>query len=890
MGMKNKKNRKGFLMTILVVVIFTLMLAELLIFTMLNTSYNNIEQSAAASSSSINYAAMLKSSADAFASASLSKALSTLESYEYNSSMRKGNFISNTSLYLSTLIINGTLPNVPANSLAANTLLALMGNSTLKAYNATVLSDLRPSPAYLKISETKPTVFQSNPYTISVSYTENISIGSATGVYNYSMPVVATMPLNGTADLFYAQQGIYRKIKFSSINNMTSIIGNAYATYGNTSANAFIYGIVYQVPSGVTCTSLSSNIPSQFQAAPFNSLLILATPNAAQITNSTCTAANNYGGLITYSINSISNPPTVPWLEYSSSTNILQALQNGEHVLLYGPGMDTLNIEALRNAIANNSYFASPFAPSYLDRSDANFLRQSQNGIFTFSNFNKDAATFSGTNYISVPSISGISGSTAASMSTWINTNSLANNQIVLSDDWSSSQVLQLYIHTDGQVEADFGSGSWIAAAETTANVISINKWYSIVATWGSGKGISIYINGTSEPVTYIVGSATSTGALGSPATGDIASNQGNSGNFVGQIVNLQIYNQAISPQEAYNIYEEGAGGIPISNMGLVAWYPLNGNANDYSGFGNNGAATAVSYLPLQNYTRDSIFLISTPQTHPIPGILSCIKGPTCSSSSALYLSDLPLEMGQGYMQTAGFNGQNSYIEQTNGFSFMNNANQQATISIWANPSLPNGDIVDELGQSSINNGWHDTWIDLANGNIYIRVWDLGCVNLGSIPLHSWSNIAMILSYNGVSLNYSGYINGVYKNSGSGSRSIPGGSSSMYYPLGSPDGTNCGDGGAAFNGQMADYQFYNTSLSSSQIKSLYQEGIGGMPYTANLVAWWPLNGNANDYSGFGNNGTAYNVFYPYFSGAYPYNGLSNIMNAENERQLLNLVG
>jgi len=204
----------------------------------------------------------------------------------------------------------------------------------------------------------------------------------------------------------------------------------------------------------------------------------------------------------------------------------------------------------------------------------------------------------------------------------------------------------------------------------------------------------------------------------------------------------------------------------------------------------------------------------------------------------------------------AQFNGQSNYVEQTNGFGFMNNAAQQATISIWVKPSSPNGDIVDELGTG----GWHDTWIDLVNGNVMIRVWDLGCVNLGPIPLNSWSNIVMTLSYNGVSLNYSGYISGVYKNSGTGSRSVPGGSSLMYYPLGPSDSTNCGDGGASFNGQMANYQFYNTSLSANEIQALYLEGIGGAPIDLqHLVAWWPLNGNANDYSGNGNNGQINNV-------------------------------
>ena len=54
---------------------------------------------------------------------------------------------------------------------------------------------------------------------------------------------------------------------------------------------------------------------------------------------------------------------------------------------------------------------------------------------------------------------------------------------------------------------------------------------------------------------------------------------------------------------------------------------------------------------------------------------------------------------------------------------------------------------------------------------------------------------------------------------------------------------------------MANVQLYNTSLSSSELLLLYTEGIGGAPIRPqNLTGWWPLNGNANDYSGNGNNG------------------------------------
>ncbi len=64
------------------------------------------------------------------------------------------------------------------------------------------------------------------------------------------------------------------------------------------------------------------------------------------------------------------------------------------------------------------------------------------------------------------------------------------------------------------------------------------------------------------------------------------------------------------------------------------------------------------------------------------------------------------------------------------------------------------------------------------------------------------------------------------------------------------------------NGTIANVQIYNTSLSTNEIQYLYTEGIGGAPLRLqNLVGWWPLNGNANDYSGNNNNGVPSAVTY-----------------------------
>jgi len=60
----------------------------------------------------------------------------------------------------------------------------------------------------------------------------------------------------------------------------------------------------------------------------------------------------------------------------------------------------------------------------------------------------------------------------------------------------------------------------------------------------------------------------------------------------------------------------------------------------------------------------------------------------------------------------------------------------------------------------------------------------------------------------------------------------------------------CSGFGGSYSGLIANEQLYNTSLSASDIQALYLEGIGGAPIDLqNLVAWWPLNGNAKDYSG-----------------------------------------
>lgn len=64
--------------------------------------------------------------------------------------------------------------------------------------------------------------------------------------------------------------------------------------------------------------------------------------------------------------------------------------------------------------------------------------------------------------------------------------------------------------------------------------------------------------------------------------------------------------------------------------------------------------------------------------------------------------------------------------------------------------------------------------------------------------------------------------------------------------------------GQYMQGDEANVQFYNTSLSANDIVLLYTRGIGSAPVNLqSLVGWWPLNGDLNDYSGNGYNGAEF---------------------------------
>lgn len=877
-----EKNKRGQLMTLSVLLIFVLMFSILLVYTETTVNYNNLAQNVAIESGNTNYGQILGQEATLFAKSSLRNALATLTTFESSPSMRKGIFITNTSNSLVTLMINGTISGVAANSATGNAIRLEMNNVTLYAYNSQLIQLLNISFRNIVVNETTPQIFQSGPYNISVRYVENVRINSSGNMYTYSIPVNASISLNGTPDLFYAQQGVYRPITPSGLYP-ASMVGGGSGAFGNTTG--FAYGTIDVIPSGTSCAGLSS--VTAFSSLPLSKTLILATPDARSILTA-CGAEDIYGGVITYN-GPYSSNAGIPYVVYNpSNVPILSYLQTGQQVMLYGPTLSVLNMSGLIGEANNESYYPSQLTPSYIARSQENLSSQSAQGIFTLGGYDRETAYFtsvagSGLTSLSKSFCANTNGHGGFTMDLWVNFNSLVSGPQYLIDCANIYGVVYRAANTIA-----FGYQA-TSGASTPAIPLSPNQWYNLVLTYnGVGNTEDTYVNGklvSSNSVTY-----SNAGSSNSLWIGDSCG----CGQFVGQMANIQIYNESLSSAQAGQLYAEGLEGLPISNASLAGWWSLNGNSNDISGYGITLTPTNVVYVPLKNYTRDGIFMgtVAGPYA-PLPGVLDCLNNQMCSnpSLSQIYLGGLPLLLNNN-VQGAVFNGGGGYINAGTGSSLNNLGMHPSTWSFWIYPYTSNSFMILAKNDNNVQEGW---WISNeksgSSPGFGVSIVYSGTderVKVASPPVNTWTYVTIVTDGSTTYTNQKIYFNGVLQTitsgvSGSGSQTSDAGKT-MYIGYNYP----ATEGGATYttaNATLADIQIYNASLSQGQISQLYGEGIDGSPVAPqNLTAWWPLDGDFMDYSGRGNSGTSSTVSFVNLVENYTAPGFSTVSGYQKELQ------
>ncbi len=186
------------------------------------------------------------------------------------------------------------------------------------------------------------------------------------------------------------------------------------------------------------------------------------------------------------------------------------------------------------------------------------------------------------------------------------------------------------------------------------------------------------------------------------------------------------------------------------------------------------------------------------------------------------------------------FSGTNSYISLGN----IAGTNNYWSIAFWTRTSTLSPLVQYPIGFNGI--GGH-AGIFIADTNdcgqtACIGVYDgFSIVEGSSTATNTWYNVAV--SKSGTTYNL--YVNGAFVKSGT----------MTNLPLNQVFFASRPDAALLLHGMLANMQIYNSTISANEIGALYNEGLGGAPIAlSSLVGWWPLNGDAKDYSGNNNNG------------------------------------
>jgi len=425
----------------------------------------------------------------------------------------------------------------------------------------------------------------------------------------------------------------------------------------------------------------------------------------------------------------------------------------------------------------------------------------------------------------------------------------------------------------------DMGAAGGYGFNPTTANIV--NKWVMVTAFFYNGYYTSnslLYINGTQvKSLTQCQGSAGTATASSSLRLGSWGGAIGHS--FMqnsGSLANFQVYNSLLTPTQIQQLYIQGISGVPVSTNSLAGWWPLNGDASEV------------------NYVRDSAltYPVATPLS-PIPGVLSCTSSLVCGGNTIpeLFLGYMPLA-SQGGAQTGYFDGVSTdvRINSLKHAPAITSSGGSVTLAAWAYSLDLNAGFRPIISYNEYNTPRlmlaYDSYCGSAD--VLSILYLSGTVDFDdclppAITTNTW--IFYAVTYNGAggkAVTYEGVGGKLYSDSVS-YYSLYGNTIPANPPI------DLGSSGGWYGG-ISNVQVYSAALSANQMRTLYYQGIDGMPFLGNLIGWWPLNGNANDSSGNGDvTWLQTGLTFPSIQGTYDSPGLSTVASPANEWQAIGLA-
>ena len=408
--------------------------------------------------------------------------------------------------------------------------------------------------------------------------------------------------------------------------------------------------------------------------------------------------------------------------------------------------------------------------------------------------------------------------------SAWVNLASLstAQNTPIIATDSPSNAFPMLFVNSGcGCFAFAINTGAEEAVAPAQA---STGAWHMVTGVFNSvTETVALYVNGTEVSVLQLPGGVVQNMYGNGFSVGYLPS-QGTY--LTGQAADVQIYSNALTSNQVEALYSEGLAGEPLPLPDTVAWWQLDGDASDGSPEANNG-----SLMGGVSFTDPS-------------GILKA------SNASSILVGS--------------FNGANSVIDMPQGKPLY--PATQMTAAAWFS-TTSNGVVLWNGNSAQPASASEYSPIIYVNNTGYLSGGD---GNGASPPFITpdfvangkWNFAAVVQNSTGEQM----YLNGQLVATSAGAPQ-------SVFPYNWSIGEGWAEGwvGASgsgyspafyFKGNIAGVQLYNSSLDSGQIQQLYREGVSGLPLeNAGLDAWYPLDGNANDYSSQALDGSAYNVVF-----------------------------
>ncbi len=836
--MERLGSRKGVMFSLVTLVIVVLLLGEVLTYLYTNTQYSSLgAQEGQAQAAGMLYS-QIRAQAPSFLQASLTDAVYALNAYEMSSAVNRT--VGSGAYALQSLMDNGTIYGTNMNG--------YMGGYTLSAYANSVGVAAAGDGFTVSMPNANAVVFQASPGRISASFSTQLNVSSPYGTVSYPITANASIPISGLPDLFGGDLGtgaVVYSPNSSQLVNANYLAGGEGSIYsapnnalaqlkavsGSRSPYLFAYGSLYIDSNILASCSDVSGVPNKGNE-------ILATSNSYSLNGAG--NACGFAGLVTNAVNPAS-PPLVPYLVYSP--NVISYLRPGASYLLDGNSLSLYDMAGLQAAVWSGSYAASSSSPTYLSLIGGSRFAASPYGVAPLGLASRQVASFTGASNVialNVP-VNAIAGG-LNSVSFWVQ---WPGNQVSAMVPFSSNSY-SIYV-SGGSV--GFGSGgSYMGTPTYGTSEFGTTPWVHIVATFSNGFPANdlLYVNGVRQALT--AGGFPSSAAMGN----SIAIGGAGPGSYLtGQVADVQVYNAVLTPFQAYSLYLGGINSGPVNYSTLAGWWPLNGNANDYSRYHDNGTANAL-YSRLSGYAGDTLdggSFYRSPVSG-VEGVSQCYSRGACAwGGPGKVYAAVPQAYATNTVQAVG--------------SLLGSANITIPASAYFNAAENAYYIASRIPLNTISAGY-DTisfWMDFVPNAItatapvyfgggYGVVGTSTCFGIGtgstvhgiaaSTVANRWVNIVAVLSDAADPSSGSStlYVNGTSKPYTCGS-ALSGGSApgitTVY--LGGEPGASAG-----FSGSIADVQVYNTVLTSIQAQQLY---LNNTVPNLKPAGWWPLSTGSN---------------------------------------------